>query len=72
MKVQKKHYLTPQTEIEFVEIAPFAAMVVSWNPDKGVADDMLIIEGDPEGNGKGANVSNIWEEEDLASDLWEK
>ena len=72
MKTKKMHYLTPQTEIVLVEIAPLAAEVTSWNPDKGNADDMSIIEGDPEGNGKGANGGNIWDEGDFASNLWDK
>ena len=36
----------------------------TWNGDVTSEDNMGIIEGDPDGDGKGANSFNVWGDEE--------
>ncbi len=66
--MKKKDFIHPVTEAVGVEGLQLLTPV-SWNPDKGNGPSMGIIEGDPEGNGKGANEFALFDEdEDDSSD----
>jgi hypothetical protein len=63
MKTRKK-YTVPTTDIvTLVQDCLSLGNPISWNGGHG-EDSKDIIEGDPDGDGKGANVVNdIWSQE---------
>ena len=57
-KITKQKYICP--ELELVKTPTFNLLLpASYNPDDPYSPDLPIVEGDPEGDGKGANNYNL-------------
>ena len=69
-KIVRENYIRP--EVEVVKTPAFNLLLPhSWNPDYNEPDpyspDLPIIEGDPEGDGKGANHYGLLDFDDANS-----
>ena len=64
-KIIREKYKKPTVEMVGMPVSKLLTPV-SWDPDfvPGESVSMNIIEGDPDGDGKGANNNNSFEDEE--------